>query len=251
LARARAAARSAWTCDSSSSSGSSSSSPGGGREQPAAASASAAQVSAAGAEQSALSASNSATSASNSATEAANSATEAQQAATEAQQAAGKTVNITNAIEFISTTFQGKIICSEFDNTDGISITGGLGGVTVSTIADIDLNGGTSSTLRSDTETNVNAPLINIESGIGLGGIINVGTGADSVFIEGGEIDIVGSAETTLRSPVQTNIKAPSIVLNSGLVGGGSIYIGSSLLDAVYIQGLPFVNFNVSSFSQW
>jgi hypothetical protein len=59
-----------------------------------------------------------------------------------------------------------------------------------------------------------------------------------------------GGTFSTLQSDTETSILAPIININSG-ASTGTINIGESLLDTVYIQGLPFVNFNLNPFSQW
>lgn len=59
-----------------------------------------------------------------------------------------------------------------------------------------------------------------------------------------------GGTFSVLESSTETNIVSPIISLTSGTTSG-VINVGESLLDAVYIQGLPFVNFNFNPFSQW
>lgn len=65
-----------------------------------------------------------------------------------------------------------------------------------------------------------------------------------------GQLNLGGGTFSTLSSNVQVDILAPVVHINSGTTSG-SISIGQSLLDAIYIQGLPFVNYNVNPFSQW
>lgn len=67
-----------------------------------------------------------------------------------------------------------------------------------------------------------------------------------------GQTNITGGTFLNLASDTQTSLIAPIVNINSG-VTSGTINIGESLLDAVYIQGLPFsnINWNITSFSQW
>ena len=74
------------------------------------------------------------------------------------------------------------------------------------------------------------------------GGTITVGTT--------GSLDLGGATFSTLQSDTETSVISPIINLISG-TSAGTINIGESLFDMVNIQGLPFINFNVTAFSQW
>jgi hypothetical protein len=80
--------------------------------------------------------------------------------------------------------------------------------------------------------------------GITTTGTLDIGTTA--------QVTVSGGTYAGLVSDAEAAIIAPVISINSG-VSSGTISIGESLLDAIYIQGLPFtnINWNVSSFSQW
>lgn len=76
------------------------------------------------------------------------------------------------------------------------------------------------------------------------GGTLDIGTT--------GQVSVSGGTYASLVSDAAAGVIAPVISINSG-VTSGTINIGESLLDAVYIQGLPFtnINWNMTSFAQW
>jgi hypothetical protein len=67
-----------------------------------------------------------------------------------------------------------------------------------------------------------------------------------------GQLSLGGGTSSSLVSDAETSVLAPVININSG-VSSGVVNIGESLLDSIYIQGLPFVNINWNStgFDQW
>lgn len=62
-----------------------------------------------------------------------------------------------------------------------------------------------------------------------------------------------GGITAQVESDAEVLIQAPVITINSGVAGGGSIYIGEGLTDAIFIQGVLFVpvNWNVTPFKQF
>lgn len=65
-----------------------------------------------------------------------------------------------------------------------------------------------------------------------------------------GTLDLGGATFSSLQSDTETSVISPIINLISG-TSAGTINIGESLFDMVNIQGVPFINFNVTGFSQW
>ena len=63
--------------------------------------------------------------------------------------------------------------------------------------------------------------------------------------------ELVGAVYAQVQSDTLASVISPIVSINSGVPGGGVINIGESLLDIINIQGIPFVNFNVTSFNQW
>lgn len=88
--------------------------------------------------------------------------------------------------------------------------------------------------------------------------VLNITSTTSTSITSSGAIEVAttnsltlgGGTFSVLESSTETNIVSPIISLTSGTTSG-VINVGESLLDAVYIQGLPFVNFNFNSFSQW
>lgn len=94
-----------------------------------------------------------------------------------------KTVNITAVPG--ETTFTGTILTTNINSGTAIEI-GSAGNITVATTGATDIGGGTLVTVASDTQANILAPIINIDSGVSGGGIINIGSGlTDYITIQG------------------------------------------------------------------
>jgi hypothetical protein len=68
-----------------------------------------------------------------------------------------------------------------------------------------------------------------------------------------GQLSLGGGSSASLMSDTETTVIAPIVNINSGVPTGGVINIGTSLLDLINIQGLPFVNinWNTTGFNQW
>lgn len=91
-------------------------------------------------------------------------------------------------------------------------------------------------------------------------GVFDITSTTSTAINSGGAIEIAttnsltlgGGSFSVLESGTETNIIAPIISINSGGTAG-TINIGQSFFDNVYIQGLPFINinWNTTSFAQW
>lgn len=99
-------------------------------------------------------------------------------------------------------------------------------------------------------DTTFSGAIICSEYGSGSG-IIMSATNAISIQTPS-SAEIAGATYAQVVSDTAANMFAPIISINSGTTSG-TINIGESLLDAIYIQGLPFVNinWNTTGFSQW
>jgi hypothetical protein len=115
----------------------------------------------------------------------------------------------------------------------GVSTTITAGPLYVDEIVTLDISSPDVLTINSSTSMEITT-----------GGTLDIGTT--------GQVTVSGGTYAGLVSDATAGVIAPVININSG-VSSGTVNIGESLLDAIYIQGLPFVNinWNVTSFAQW
>lgn len=199
----------------------------------ASAAAASAGVAAAAATASATSAAASAASATASAGSATAAATSAVEAAASAASIGGDIAGLQAQIDVIDgnvTTLQEQT--SNMTAVPGVSTTiTGTNGLYVDNITALAVTSPDVLEIVSSTSTSITS-----------GGTITVGTT--------GALDLGGATFSTLQSDTETSVISPIINLISG-TSAGTINIGESLFDMVNIQGVPFINFNVTGFSQW
>lgn len=91
----------------------------------------------------------------------------------------------------------------------------------------------------TDDVTAINDKIINIVSAVP-----NVDTVFDGAIVTN---EISSTTTMNIIGTTWATIQSPEISLNAGAAGAGTINIGSSIVDLIYIGGLPYVPFSTST----